>query len=457
MKTVLIAALVLAGLATAHALPVTYVIDPSASSLTVSGLLDSTAHTEQASGSLTASYSGTLSADLDAGLLTFFGGSSMVAASQPVGTFAPAAVFRTNDNYGVLVGPGIPIALGNIAFDLAAGTVTNGGVPSGMIVFLTGGAIDVEGDGGVVGGGLAAPNTTASAASLTTVGTIETLVLPILMVNQLDTNLTLNFGGTITARRDTCGNGMLDPNEVCDDGNRDNGDCCDSTCMVADPFCGFNLDHYKCYEAPLRHGAAFAAPTVSLVDFFGTTSARVSKPTTLCNPVDKSGSGILDATAHLTCFPAKDNPRRRITPRSVLIRNQFGEQAVEVTRPGDLCVPSELNGVASALNIDHFRCYKARVPPKSSGPDPQDVTLADQFETRTARTVSFFEFCYPVSKNGEAIKDAKSHLTCYRLEDTSGLLPFHRFDASVSNQFGTQPLTVRPLALLCVPTIKLSP
>ena len=455
MKLLSTAAAVLLAVTAAQALPVTYTVDPGASSLTVSGQLAGTDHTEQAPGSLTASYSGSVTADLDTGMLTFFGGTSLVAASHPLNTFAPAAVFRTNDVYGVLVGPGIAIALCDIVIDLATGTVTNGAVPSGMTVFLTGGAIDVDGGGGgVVGGGLAAMNTTASAASLTTVGTIETLTLPIEMINQLDTDFTLVLSGTIVARRNTCGNGMLDPNEVCDDGNQSDGDCCAADCFSADPFCGRHLDNYKCYGATLRAGT-FIGSTATLTDPFGTSTASIRQPTALCNPVDQSGSGFVDPTAHLTCYPVKDTPRRNIRPRNVLIRNQFGLKTLQVSRPSRLCVPSEKNGVASALDLDHYRCYKARVPVGSSGPDPTDVTLADQFETRAAQTQSFIEFCYPVSKNGAVLKDPNAYLTCYKLDDTSGLAPFTPFNVGVDNELGTQTLRIRPLPRLCVPTLKI--
>ena len=38
---------------------------------------------------------------------------------------------------------------------------------------------------------------------------------------------------TFTANRVLCGNGVLDPGESCDDGNRRDGDCCSASCVAA--------------------------------------------------------------------------------------------------------------------------------------------------------------------------------------------------------------------------------
>ena len=46
----------------------------------------------------------------------------------------------------------------------------------------------------------------------------------------------LGVSGGINANR--CGNGQLDENETCDDGNRANGDCCASVCQLYRGGCG---------------------------------------------------------------------------------------------------------------------------------------------------------------------------------------------------------------------------
>src|SRR5438552_18864144 len=115
------------------------------------------------------------------------------------------------------------------------------------------------------------------------------------------------------------------------------------------------VDHFKCYKAVGTGG--FARHLVTLVDQFGTSLSVVIKPDTLCNAVDKNGEGIGDPTAHLECYvisQAGGAPRR-----PAVISNQFGSETSLVGSPRRLCVPAERNGVASSLNLDHFKFYRA--------------------------------------------------------------------------------------------------
>jgi cysteine-rich repeat protein len=46
----------------------------------------------------------------------------------------------------------------------------------------------------------------------------------------------------------TCGDGIVDPGEECDDGNGKNGDCCSATCgfELAESPCGRGCDGKRC-------------------------------------------------------------------------------------------------------------------------------------------------------------------------------------------------------------------
>src|SRR4030095_1173573 len=63
------------------------------------------------------------------------------------------------------------------------------------------------------------------------------------------------------------------------------------------------LDHYRCYRA---FESGFAAQNVTVTDQFET--ARVYGPSRrshFCAPVNKSGAGILQPGAFLTCYKAR--------------------------------------------------------------------------------------------------------------------------------------------------------
>ncbi len=102
----------------------------------------------------------------------------------------------------------------------------------------------------------------------------------------------------------------------------------------------FNLDSYKCYKAKDLKQPKFLATTVDLADQFAgaTGTYTVKKPFLFCNPVNKDGGGILNATDHLTCYKIKgpkfDGPNVQVT-------NDLGPALqLDVRKPFLLCVPS---------------------------------------------------------------------------------------------------------------------
>jgi hypothetical protein len=232
----------------------------------------------------------------------------------------------------------------------------------------------------------------------------------------------------------------------------DDGDACttDDSCTLGvcsgTRVLACQLDHFKCYSAA---GNDFVPRVVSLADEFGAADASVLRPISLCNPVDKNGEGIHDATAHLECFatgdPAGATPFAR---RDLHVTNQLGSEDIAAFAPYGLCVPTEKNGVPSELDVDHFACYRAK-PTRAKRPQ---VTLADQFETKRTKVLRPYTFCNAVDKNGEGIKNRRAHLTCYKIKDVRGQPPFAPRTANVANQFGTGTLRVSRARLLCVPS-----
>ena len=205
-------------------------------------------------------------------------------------------------------------------------------------------------------------------------------------------------------------------------------------------------DHFKCYRARIT---PFARRTVTLVDQFVASTASVVRPLRLCNPADKNGGGIADPTAHLMCYQIRE---AAFTRRSVLVRNQFGDQTLTVVRPESLCNPAEKNGAASQLGINHYKCYRVA----GAGFAQRTVSVGDQFETGTVTLLTPRLLCNPVDKNGEGIVDPAAHLTCYTIKPGT---PFTPRDVDVVDQFAEQDLTIlrgecRKRSLLCVPSEK---
>lgn len=104
-----------------------------------------------------------------------------------------------------------------------------------------------------------------------------------------------------------------------------------------------SVDHFLCYA--VRH-ARTRVPGVSVVDQFGSLTVDVKRPSRLCTAVDKRGEGVTDPSASLLCYEvraAAGEPPFHGPPGPVYVDNQFGLDTLLVTRPTELCVPSELN------------------------------------------------------------------------------------------------------------------
>lgn len=121
-----------------------------------------------------------------------------------------------------------------------------------------------------------------------------------------------------------------------------------------------------------------------------------------------------------------------------------------------LCVPSEKDGVASDLNVDHFQLYSVKEEPGAPNFEPLEVDLEDQFESFLDVTVEKPAFLgTPTDKNGEGVFDPLSHLTCYKVALAPGTPKLPPIVVETDDQFGHLTLKVgsKPKTL-CVPSSK---
>jgi len=106
------------------------------------------------------------------------------------------------------------------------------------------------------------------------------------------------------------------------------------------------VDHFKCYKAKDLKQPKFAATTVTLVDQFGLIhdddQFELKKPFLVCNPTDKNGEGIQNASDHLTCYKmkGKDGKIDKSLRPKVEAHNQLGTVQLELKKAYVVCVPS---------------------------------------------------------------------------------------------------------------------
>jgi hypothetical protein len=112
-----------------------------------------------------------------------------------------------------------------------------------------------------------------------------------------------------------------------------------------------NVDHYKCYKVAKVTG--FAPQQVSVTDQFNAPLGKVfdiTKPTRLCNPVEKNGEDIKDPVNHLMCYQAKTKPKTKVA--GVHVNNQFGPGVLNINGEAELCVPSEKTDLGPAVGSE---------------------------------------------------------------------------------------------------------
>ena len=112
------------------------------------------------------------------------------------------------------------------------------------------------------------------------------------------------------------------------------------------------VDHFKCYGIKVAKAPSGQPPfptftplNVTLEDQFGLRVFTATKPSLLCNPVDKNGEGIQRPADHLMCYQFKlastMPPQPGFTPTRVSATNQFGSGVLDATATESLCVPSQ--------------------------------------------------------------------------------------------------------------------
>jgi len=192
------------------------------------------------------------------------------------------------------------------------------------------------------------------------------------------------------------------------------------------------------------------------------TSVTPSGAETVRDKILMHVAAIQDPTAHLNCYRIRRAPRTpAFVPRIVQVGNQFGAaQSLELTGRADLCVPAEKDGVASTLDVNHYKCYRAQIAEGQPAFLNRFVFLQDQFEGKQTVVKRPWLVCNPVDKNGEGILDSNLALACYRIRQERGQPRFTRRIIQVEDQFSDgQPVSTRAskVSMLCLPSTVVVP
>jgi hypothetical protein len=241
--------------------------------------------------------------------------------------------------------------------------------------------------------------------------------------------------------------GCMDPpfanGTSCDDGDRCTSD---DSCKLG--VCGgtqidaCHIDQFACYGG---RGGPSAGQMVTATDRFGTAQLAVGQATSVCNPASDGGP-FEDNKTHLTCARLQAKLDTAPAPRTIGVHNRLGGATVSVLQPQNLCLASEEPGNPGAGKLDDFTCYRVRAARSSA----QTMTLTDQFETGAVEILKPRTLCVPTARDGATIKDAKSNLLCYAVQDGGNISGAPT--VTLTSALGTDALRVTRRRTVCLPT-----
>src|SRR4029077_13341021 len=264
---------------------------------------------------------------------------------------------------------------------------------------------------------------------------------------------------TCTGLSAACPPDLMEPDTTpCNDGNACTAnDACHSGMCVGTPQPNGCADHYLCYKAKLTGFTPL--PSVHLVDEFEDVTVAATAARRLCTPANKDNEGVSDTSTPLeSCFT-----REAVQPpaHTRTTTDQYGSLSLTTGKPELLLVPTAKSLTSSppapdenTIGVNHYKCYRARVTPGTPAfPRGKQASIVDQFNT----PAKLFDvkkprhLCNPVSKNGEAVKDANAHLVCYQVKGAKGQPKHARRNVFLHNQFDAETGTTIKESELCVP------
>jgi hypothetical protein len=232
------------------------------------------------------------------------------------------------------------------------------------------------------------------------------------------------------------------------------------------PFGDCELDSFKCYRARRAKSAepseesegqgAEEMADVSVLDRFGSRNVTLLRPYSVCNAVARDGLQMKNGEAQLLCYRTRGSnrdPRQSSTdmmPQTLEVQNEFGSQAVRLTRADLLCVPARSAEIGLArLGANPLQCYKSSGRDSISAP----VILHDRFGTALARVSKPIATCSSATLAKEVIEaPGGSGLQCHRITGEKGQQELLPRDVEVVTSFGTEVLRVTRPHALCVPS-----
>lgn len=293
----------------------------------------------------------------------------------------------------------------------------------------------------------------------------------------------------------TCGNGMLDAGEQCDDGNTANGDCCSTLCIFEpngspcpDDGSTCTLDQCDgagqcthpasmippvCTATPTRTGTPTSTPTYSptpntpppaqsytptVTPTVTVTSSATVSPSSTPTPTETPTTPL----ESFLCFSARiASGATPFTPQLGLsLESAYRSVDTDVTRPVGVCNAASVNGASpqAPLNLDHLRLYQHK-PSEGTPPFPPVTTqeVTNQFGTLTVDVVRPTRLLVPhwqsfITQPPQPTDPRVDHFDCFSVRTSRGTPKFTSIvGTSIQDQFLNMNFDVLKPTRLCAP------
>lgn len=277
-----------------------------------------------------------------------------------------------------------------------------------------------------------------------------------------------------------CGDGVVQPGEACDDGNRRDGDCCSSTCQLA--FAGA-----PCTSADLCTvggacdvGGTCVGGVAATCDDGNVCTDDACRPGTGCAHFTNDGpcdDGIACSsgdhcalgrcTGDWTCEPdgyqlyktSRQSGAAKLPGQLVHLLDSFEHRWVRTSTTLGLARAAALAPDAPHVPAVSLECFKAKDRPIPSTPFAgRRVTVSHALGTATLDARKTAALCVaaltdPTAPPGDAIAHHVDHYRCYQAKTSPGSTPLAPQIVDVVDEYGTRPHTVGKPALYCNPTL----
>jgi cysteine-rich repeat protein len=243
-----------------------------------------------------------------------------------------------------------------------------------------------------------------------------------------DANLEDGDGCSSTCRLEAvCGNGILEPREECDDANLADGDCCSAECKL-EPAGSACDDGNLCTQSDVCDGAGVCV---------GNNPVVCPAPADVCHV-----QGACEPTTGACSNPAAPDG----APCS----------------DGDVCTPNDMcaagvcapGTVDPAACLDRYACHVVETGNSFFERPLKTVTLSDEVESKLTAVFHAQSVCMAVNADGELATDSHPALTCYRIEPVwaKSWPHFDKHTVVAGNERGVQVLRVVRPRTLCLPS-----